>query len=150
MGKRERILARLHDILLEVADAPNVGRNVTDVSDSNRPALILLDGDQAADPRIIGRGRPINSANLVTMRPEVVILAGSGSGDENIGTVLNSLHDQIFVKVMSDNAGWQNSIAADLAVYYEGCASDLGRGREMEGAMVAQFRFDYYLDPQNP
>ena len=145
--KREAILARLLVIAEGMSEFKTRTRNTMAPSDTQRPAIQILDADETADDGIDGRGRPSNTPNLVGMNPEIYIL--DGSKPETVGPEINAIRAAFIKAVFAD------TILADLlgtngGIRYEGCATGLARGRTMEGEMGVSLTFTYVFNPQNP
>ena len=72
---REEILARLVAIAAEVPGVICAGRDRVALSETARPAIIVLGADEAAEEDE-NRGRPAASPQLIVMTPELFVLAG--------------------------------------------------------------------------
>lgn len=142
--RREAILSRLLDVLAGVDGVVLAARNRAEVSESRRPAIILLDADDEADEAIRGRGRPAFGPSRVEMTPEIWLLAGGA--ENNAGSELNTLRARI-VRAVSTDAGLQ-ALCLDGDIFYAGCNSRFAAGRQIEGDMLIRFAFSYILNPQ--
>lgn len=145
MDRREAILERLTDVAGTVQGIVGAYRNRDEVSDDDRPAIIILDADEEASDAAFERGRPSRQRNLVTMNPEIYIILGARPAQ--VGTEINTLRARLVKAVLLDGdlialAGTNGEIR------YEGCATALARGRQMEGEMGVSISFTYPLDPQ--
>ena len=94
---REEILARLVAIGSQVPGVTAAGRNRVALSETARPAIIVLDADEAAEEEE-PRGRPGTAPQLVVMTPELFVLAGkpaAGIGAEPAKPLLDhrGIHD---------------------------------------------------------
>lgn len=126
---RESILARLEVILAAVDGVDEFYRNEVKAPEG-KTTVILLDGDETADEKSFGRGRPANAINIMTMLPEIYIITMDGDG---VGTRLNLLRDAIILSVLNDAP--LLALAKDGEVRYEGLQSALALGRSMSGEM---------------
>ena len=92
MSKREDILARLVVICSALEGVTLCARNRDELSDRQRPAVIILDADEVA---IEGEPKRANAAGpqLISMTPEIYILI-SGT-PESVGTELNTMRDAL-------------------------------------------------------
>jgi hypothetical protein len=140
---RETILARLVAIAAEVPGVATAGRNRIGLSETARPAIIVLDADEAAEEEE-RTGRPGHAPQLVVMTPELFVLAGRPAAE--IGAELNAIRSRIVRRVLTDGP------LLDLAgpnglIRYAGCATALAAGRSMEGEMSLAFAIRYVLRP---
>jgi hypothetical protein len=143
--KREDILARLVEVAADVSGVVFAGRNVGNIDDEDRPAIVIMDADEAADesdPVNVPRGTSVK--RRVGLTPEIYILLGDKP--ENIGTELNAFRAKLIKAVLTD-ATLQGIVGTNGAIRYEGCATALSRGRSMEGEMGVSFTFSYILNP---
>lgn len=138
--RREQICARLVVIAQGIAGISQVARNQLDVT--TKPAIVIWDGDESVDPAGFGRGRPATAPLLVDMNPEMRILASGPSS--SLGTTINGLRILVVKAVLADS-----SLAAIVTpkgeIRYEGCNTELARGRAMQGELGLTFAFRYPL-----
>jgi len=143
--KRETILARLVDVAAGVTGIVFAGRNVGNVDDEDRPAIIILDADEAADdsdPQSNLRGT--SAKRRVGMTPEIYVLLGGKP--EDVGSELNTYRAALVKAVLTDSELIE-AVGPNGGIRYEGCATGLSRGRSMEGEMGVSFTFTYILNP---
>lgn len=143
--KREQILVRLVEVADGVSGVVFAGRNVGNIDDEDRPAIVIMDADEAADdsdPTGVSRGT--GARRRVALTPEIYILLGDKP--ENIGTELNAFRAKLIKAVLTD-ASLQSIVGSNGGIRYEGCATALSRGRSMEGEMGVSFTFSYVLNP---
>lgn len=143
--KREQILVRLLAISKAVPGIAAAFRNKDEISDKQRPCILILDADEAAndgDPM----NRPNRSPRRVGMTPEIYILLGAKP--EDIGTQINTLRASLVKAILTD-ADLATIVGSNGDVRYEGCATSLARGRTMEGEMGVSFTFTYVLRPED-
>lgn len=143
MDSREAILARLLVIAAGVDGVTNAYRNRDDIAETSRPAIVILDADEAADDSDPGR-RPAAAPRRVAMTPEIYILLGATPA--NVGTSINLLRAR-FVKAVMTDAPLIAMTLDGVGIRYEGCATGLARGRSMEGEMGVSFTFTYVMRP---
>lgn len=147
MDKREIILLRLFAVLSAVDGVTTYVRNRGHLPDDKRPAIYLLDGDEAADDRAFDRGRLSESPNLVSLDPEVYIaLDGRGPDNARVGEDLNAFRVKIVKAVLFD-ATLKALIGTNGQIKYRGCVTDLARGRAMNGEMGIHFTLIYHFKP---
>ena len=140
---REEILARLVAIAAEVPGIAMAGRNRIGLSETARPAIVVLDADEAVEEE--GRAsRPGYAPQLVVMTPELFVLAGKPAAD--IGAELNAFRRRIIRRVLTD-ATLLGLAGPNGFVRYAGCATALAAGRSMEGEMSLSFAIRYVLRP---
>ncbi len=142
--KREDILVRLLAIYRTVTGVVHVARNEQVADDWNFPAILLLDSDEGADESALGRGRPANAPNRVTMTPETFLLLGDLP--EKVGTELNRYRARIIKAVLTD-VELETIVGGNGEIAYRGCATSLSRGREMLGDIGLDFSITYKLNP---
>lgn len=138
--RREQVLARLLAIAEETGLFTEVVRNKTDVTGKRRPACVILDADEAASESSYDRGRPQGTPDIVLMTPEVYLLAEKRP--EDLGPALNVLRAAMIKAVKTDST-LGGILGTSGEVRYQGCQTDLGKGRQMQGEMVISFAFKY-------
>ena len=142
--RREMILTRLLEIAVGVEGIVAAFRNKDEISERQRPAIVILDADEAADDADPA-SRPSRAPRRVAMTPEIYILLGAKP--EDLGTAINSLRAR-FVKAVLGDAPLSLIVGSNGDIRYEGCATALARGRSMEGEMGVSFSFTYALRPE--
>ena len=142
--RREMILSRLLEIAVGVDGIVAAFRNKDEISEKQRPAIVILDADEAADDADPG-SRPARSPRRVAMTPEIYILLGAKP--EELGSVINALRAR-FVKSVLGDSQLGSIVGTNGDIRYEGCATALARGRSMEGEMGVSFSFTYVLRPE--
>ena len=140
---REAILARLVAITAETPGVVSAGRNRVTLSETARPAIIVLDADEAAEEEE-PRGRPGHAPQLVTMTPELFVLLGAPAAE--IGAELNAFRRRIVRRVLTD-AELLGLAGPNGLIRYAGCATARAAGRSMEGEMSLSFAIRYVLKP---
>ncbi|HET7412126.1 MAG TPA: hypothetical protein VFJ18_05630, partial [Pararhizobium sp.] len=128
---REEILARLVAIAAEVPGVVSAGRNRVALSESARPAIIVLDADEVVEEEERA-SRPGHAPQLVVMTPELFVLAGRPAAE--IGAKLNAFRGRIIRRVLTD-AALVGLTGPNGFIRYAGCATALAAGRSMEGEM---------------
>ena len=143
--KREVIFRRLVEIAKTVPGIVATFRNTDEISDRQRPCIVILDADEAADDGDpSGMTRRSNAPRRVGMTPELYVMLGAKP--EHIGTELNIFRAAIIKAVLTDTT-LTVLVGTNGDVRYEGCATALARGRMMEGEMGLSFTFAYVLRP---
>jgi hypothetical protein len=142
--RRELILVRLLEIAKGIEGIAGAFRNRDELSEKQRPAIVILDADEAADDADPG-SRPARSPRRVEMTPEIYILLGAKP--EELGSVINLLRAR-FVKSVLGDSQLGSIVGTNGDIRYEGCATALARGRSMEGEMGVSFSFTYVLRPE--
>lgn len=144
---RESVLDRLRIVAGGIPGIKNAFRNRSEVSERARPAIVILDADEAvADlgDESIGRGRPSRAPSFIGMTPEIYIMLSSPS--EALGAEINALR-ALLIKAILTDAVLLSLVGANGTIRYEGCSTDLARGRQMQGDMGLSFTFVYVLNP---
>jgi hypothetical protein len=142
--RREMILTRLLEIARSVEGIITAFRNKDEISEKQRPAIVILDADEAAndaDPT----SRPARSPRRISVTPEIYILLGAKP--EDLGTAINVLRARLVKAVLTDTS-LLAILGSNGEARYEGCATALARGRTMEGEMGVSFSFTYVLRPE--
>jgi hypothetical protein len=142
--RREMVLARLLEIARGIGGIVAAFRNKDEISEKQRPAIVILDADEAADDAD-PVSRPSRAPRRIAMTPEIYILLGARP--EGLGTAINTLRAR-FVKATLSDAQLASIVGSNGEVRYEGCATALARGRSMEGEMGVSFSFTYVLRPE--
>lgn len=142
--RREEILTRLLVIAQGIDGIVAAYRNKDELGEKMRPAIVILDADEAANDGDNNRGRPFASMRRVTMTPELYIVLG-GKPD-TIGTDINALRAKLIKAVLTD-ATLASILTVNGSMSYEGCVTSLARGRTMEGECSVIFSFTYILNP---
>ena len=142
--RRELILVRLLEIAKGIEGIAGAFRNRDELSEKQRPAIVILDADEAADDADPG-SRPARSPRRVAMTPEIYILLGAKP--EDLGSTINTLRAR-FVKAVLSDTQLISIVGTNGDIRYEGCATALARGRSMEGEMGVSFSFTYVLRPE--
>jgi hypothetical protein len=140
--RREAILQRLVTVAQTVEGVPYVYRNRLDLSERQRPAIVILDSDEVTDQGGSGPGKHPRAASVVSMTPEILILLQDDAS--GVGAALNSIRARFLRAVLSDTS-LRNLTGANGFVRYEGCATGLSRGRNMEGEMGISLAIQYPL-----
>ncbi len=142
--RREMILVRLLEIAKGIDGIAAAFRNRDEISEKQRPAIAILDADEAADDAD-PMHRPSRSPRRIAMTPEIYILLGAKP--EELGTAINTLRARLLKAVLSDTQ-LGSIVGSNGEIRYEGCATALARGRSMEGEMGVSFSFTYVLRPE--
>ena len=142
--RREMILTRLLEIAVGVDGIVAAFRNKDEISERQRPAIVILDADEAADDADPS-SRPSRAPRRVAMTPEIYILLGAKS--EDLGTAINTLRARLVKAILMDPS-LLTILGSSGDARYEGCATALARGRSMEGEMGVSFSFTYVLRPE--
>ena len=141
---REQIMARLLEVAASVPGVQTAARNRGGISEGGRPAIVVLDADEAVDDEFIDPGRPARGPQIVMMTPEVFVLVGRRAAD--IGAELNAFRRRIIRRVLTD-APLIDLVGPNGSIRYLGCGTQLAVGRTMEGEMAVSFAFRYALRP---
>jgi hypothetical protein len=142
--QRELVLARLQAIGAAVPGIRTSVRNVIGISENRRPALVVLDADEAVEEADLSGSRPFDAPMLVVMSPEIFLMVSAAP--EDIGTQLNIMRARVMRAVLQD-AELRGIVGTNGAVRYAGCGTALAAGRSMEGEMAMTFAIRYALKP---
>jgi hypothetical protein len=143
--KREQILVRLLGIAQSLPGIAAAFRNKDEISDRQRPCIVILDADEAADDADpSGLARRPNAPRRIGMTPEIYLMLGAKP--EDVGTAINGFRVAFIKAVLTDSALATN-VGSNGDIRYDGCATGLARGRNMEAEMGLSFTFSYILRP---
>ena len=143
--KREQILVRLLSVAQGLPGIAAAFRNKDEISDRQRPCIVILDADEAADDTDpSGMARRFNAPRRVGMTPEIYLMLGAKP--EDVGTAINSFR-AAFIKAVLTDSELATIVGSNGDIRYEGCATGLARGRNMEAEMGLSFTFSYILRP---
>lgn len=156
MDRRERILIRLFELLQELTAALDTGwfcvRNRGELPDDYRPAIVLLDGDEATGlPAQItqGRGQLRTPPIVMEMRPQIfAVLKDNEPKNDGVGSTLSSTRRLILPKLLPSVVGdstLKQLVGANGYIRYEGFLTDMASGRSMRGEGQFIFAFGYVL-----
>lgn len=149
--RREEILTRLEAILYTIVMTPplvHVVRNKAGLPDERRPAIILLDADEALTQRIEQPSRGLTRPpQLMAMTPQIFYLAGNLPQNTTVGQHLNAARIAIMDAIMHDDQ-LRDICGANGSIYYGGCETDLKTGSTIEGQMQINPVFIYPFIPR--
>jgi len=145
VDRRENIMERLLAVLQTVPGVAYVVRNRGELESDKRPAVQLMDADEKPEDTPLNRGRPAFAPNRVRMTPEIYITL-STLDPSQMGPSLNVLRAALLKAVLLDKQ-LINLVGESGDIRYDGCATDLARGRDMVGQMVVNITFVYVLRP---
>lgn len=158
-SNREPILARLVAIAetMQPTTIINVFRNRDLVKQEQRPAIVILDGDESASliggRRYITSGTPAFAPQLMVMSPEIYIVLPDerpqntklGTTD-NIGTLLNSIRDDLIGRITAD-ATLKTLMGSNGGIVLQRVATALKSGSPLDGQMRLDLELTYLLNP---
>lgn len=162
--RRQLVLDRLYALLggltIQLAGGPsgpvqivpgNITRNRNELDKTKVPGILILDADETKDSRaqLPPRGMTETGvpSSIMKMTPEIyVILDTRGIENENVGLDLNTARLAILAAVLPDSM-LQNIVGANGNIVYDGCVTDLSRGRQMKGQLGISITFTYPLIP---
>jgi len=153
--KREELLVRLAAIAATVTGVVTVKRNKGGVPDSERPAIVILDGDETVALMTPPRSnQPGMSKTINTAKPEIYLLLkeyrpkNQNDSAVNVGTLLSAFRMEIVKKIATDTA-LLSILGPNGKMQYTGCVTDLKSGSALAGEMRLDFSFSYVFDPNN-
>jgi hypothetical protein len=153
--KREDILVQIFTIMGTVTGITSNVRNRGLMQNEQRPAQVLLDGDELPRLTINTPTRIRGVAGLMVpqimeLRPQIFLLPKEkrpkNDDPTNIGSEANAWRLQILQKL------WQSAELAELlgsngSIVYNGCETDLKSGSAMSGEIRLDFIVNYVLRP---
>jgi hypothetical protein len=165
--RREEILERLAAILsgltitLSAANAAqglpttlpagNFVLNRNELPSGKVPGIILCDGDEINDPRMVRKARGQTETGippqLIKMTPEIyVVLDERKPNNVNVGADLNLARLAIIAAIFPDQT-LQAIVGNNGDIIYEAGITDLARNRAMQGQLGISISFSYPLLP---
>lgn len=142
MDRREEILVRLHEIAGTIEGITTAGRNIPIITAQNRPALIIMDGNEQRPGDDVKRdGR---AAHKLVM--EAVIVIAVSDAAENVGPLLNGFRAAILKAVLYDSI-LSGLTGENGAVRYIGCETNFEKGSRVEADMSLTIELTYVLHP---
>lgn len=135
MDMRESILKRMAVIC---ATCATTKRMAVTLHQSERPAIVINDGDESIDLNKGGK-----ASLVVTMRPQLVLLVTDADAP---GTAINKLRAKVLKAVMTDTT-LGDLVAPHGGIKYVGCETGIARGETMEADMALNFEINYRLTP---
>ena len=145
MDRREQIIERLFAVLQTITGVEQVVRNRGSLEADKRPAIQLMDADEKPEDTPFNRARPAYAPNRVRLTPEIYITLATLEPDD-MGPNLNVLRVALLKAVLLDQQ-LQQLTGESGDIRYDGCQTDLGRGRELIGQMSISVTFVYVLRP---
>lgn len=148
---REDLLVRLTAIMQTVPGIVSGVRNRGLRKNEDRPAMILLDGDEfprlSVDTRRLKGRAGLMAPQIVSLRPEVyILLQESRPNTEQVGQELNALRIA-YLKLVWNDADIGTILGSNGSLIYNGCATDLKSGSALSGQMRLDFLANYVLRP---
>src|SRR5262245_42467811 len=146
---RERILARLADIVAAMPSIKEVVRNNVDWTEDQLPAASVLDGDEETSDGTDTTMRPANRPTLATMTPEIVIFKIAPQVGPDISTLRSELLKLVLYDTELNEQIVKTGRFGNGSIRYLGCQTDLGWERSMFGALKTNFQIKYALKPDD-
>lgn len=143
MDTREAILQRLLAIAEGIDGIKKVYRNNMRPPESNLPAILVLDGDEAGDEND-PRSRGARGPRRMIMTPQLLIVLPEKAAD--VGTALNGYRAKLINAVATD-ADLTALTTNRIGAWLHSSQTSLAWGRSMLGEMGVAFAIPYVLDP---
>lgn len=151
--KREDILVQLLADMQGIPGIVTAVRNRKLLATEERPAMVLLDGDELPPRlsmdtrRLRGRAQTMGM-QVILLRPEVYIMLAENrpNNSEVVGSELNGFRIAFLSKVWTD-ATLAAILGANGNITYNGCETDLKSGSALSGQMRLDFFVTYTLNP---
>lgn len=147
MDRRELILAREFVVLTSIPGFVTHARNRGLLADELRPAIQLLDGDEAAAENLFVDGARGPQQNIVTLSPEIyVTLEGRKPQNVGVGPSLNA-YRILIVKALLIDVQLKTLLGTNGDMHYHGCTTDFRKGQNMDGEMGINISLSYAFKP---
>jgi hypothetical protein len=146
--RREMILARLFELLGSLPGVQQCVRNRGELPNDLRPAITLLDCDENVQSHPARHGGLSAALCLVSLEPEIYLLLETRKPDNvGVGQDLNLLRAVIIKAILTDTV-LIALVGTNGEIKYNGCVTDLAKGRAMDGEMGLNFALVYVLNPR--
>lgn len=153
MDRREEILTRLFEIcearkLAPFNDYVTVTRNEGQRRNDQRPACVLMDGNERADVTGRSSGRMgVFRTQLMRMEPRLYIMVKEDRpNNKDVGTELNFLRLRLLRAIASDMI-LKNLVTANGRIVLDAVETDLNNGMAMSGDAEIQISIVYPFNP---
>jgi hypothetical protein len=141
--RREKILARLVEIMETITGVVSVYRNCPDPIEARMPAVVVFDADEEIAPLPdTARYKGPTAPQVMVMRPEVFVVLSARAADA--GTRLNELRARIYKAVITDEA-LSDIVGTNGRISLEAGRSGFAVGRAMSSELKLEFGFTYVL-----
>lgn len=144
IDRREKILSRIADICKSVRGLQATYRNVDDISELLRPAVVLKDGNEVASDANEHKQRIIS--NLVDLYPEIWILVGGDT--KTMPAALAPIRMQL-IAALTNDATLVSLAGSNGNIRYLGCDIRDQYGVLLNGEMILRWQFTYPIRPQD-
>lgn len=154
MDTREQILDRLLVIATEQAGFTSAVRNRGLRTNELRPAIVVLDGDEApvlthgsrSNTAKAGRSMPM-TPEIMLMKPEIyLMLQEDRPTNETLGTELNTKRVAL-IKAIAEDEELRLLLGSNGNMIYNGCTTDLKSGMALSGQMRIDLNLVYTFFP---
>jgi hypothetical protein len=148
MDKRELILLRLLAIGKAIAGIKSGWRNRGELKEDNRPAFVLLDGDETNPLLGSSRGHAAFSTTIMELRPQLFILLvpRDTPKNEGVGEELSSWRAKLLSGLASDQQ-LVDLIGPNGQIIFRGMQTDMSTGSPLFGELQFDFGIRYVLNP---
>lgn len=152
---REDILARLFVVMESMDGITTNVRNRGLMSNEQRPAQVLLDGDEVprltVDTKRIKGQAALMAPQIMSARPELFFLPKEKrptnvADGKNIGTEANEWRIAFMKKLWAD-VELAALLGSNGSIVYNGCETDMKSGSAMSGEIKLDFVVNYVLRP---
>jgi len=147
VDKRELILAQLFAIGSTIDGVKTKRRNSGLLSTDDRPAFVLLDGDEL--PTKLGPPSRSNyggvTPQLMTMTPEMYfLLPEARPQNDQVGQQVNALRFKLYAAIAND-ATLRGLIGPNGTIVYYSTTTDLKSGSVLGGTIRMNYQLTYVL-----
>lgn len=137
MDKRELILKRIAAIC--ATTGATVKRMVTGLNTTERPAIVINDGDESIE---LNRGG--TAPAVVTFRPTMILVAQG----EEVGPLINALRAKVLKAILTDS-DLKGILDPHGTIKYLGLEMKLEQAETTEASMLLNFEVSYRLTPSD-
>jgi len=142
---REDILARLLEVVATIPNIRSAYRNNTEVAENQKPAVVVLDGDEEAND---SGNRPSGSPIIMQLTPGILVLDIAAMAGPAVSLMRVELIKRVLFDTELNNLITRSAPRGEGAIRYLGCQTYPGWLRDQFVSMAAQFSFKYALRPE--
>ena len=143
---REDIILRLVEVVATIPNIRSAYRNNTEIAENQKPAAVVLDGDEEANDS--QKNHPSGSPIIVQMTPGIIVFGLAATAGPDLSIMRAELIKRVLFDTELNSLIAKSAPRGEGAIRYLGCQTDVGWLRDQFVSMAAQFSFKYALRPE--